>query len=67
MDTFKIIKELTAKTDMLSVQPLKDNFKALLPIASVHKGWATYTRWKFDFKPRRRIAPHSWGFLFIDI
>ena len=51
MDTYKIIKQLTAKTDMVSGLPLKDNFKALLPIVDVHKGWATYNKWKFDFKP----------------
>ena len=52
MDTFKIIKELTAKTDMLSVQSLKDNFKALLPIVAVYKGWGLYSGLvDFNFKP----------------
>ena len=42
MDTYNIIKQLTAKTDMISGESLKDNFKALLPIRDVHKGWGIY-------------------------
>ena len=42
MDTFKIIKELTAKTDMISGESIKDNFKELLPIVAVAKGWGLY-------------------------
>ena len=54
MDTFKIIKELTAKDDMLSGQSIKDNFKELLPVEAVHRGWGI--GWGigqpvFDFKP----------------
>ena len=42
MDTFKIIKELTAKDDMLSGQSIKDNFKELLPVEAVHRGWGIH-------------------------
>ena len=54
MDTFKIIKELTAKDNMLSGQSIKDNFKELLPVEAVHRGWGI--GWGigqpvFDFKP----------------
>ena len=38
MDTYDIIKQLTAKTDMISGESLKDNFKALLPVVAVHQG-----------------------------
>ena len=58
MDTYKIIKQLTAKTDMISGVPLKDNFKALLPIVDVHKGWATNNNWKFNFAPHEDY-PHK--------
>jgi hypothetical protein len=58
MDTYNIIKQLTAKTDMISGVPLKDNFKALLPIVDVHKGWATYNNWKFNFNPHEDY-PHK--------
>ena len=59
MDTYKIIKQLTAKTDMISGVPLKDNFKALLPVVAVHKGWAIYGgKWKFDFTPHKDY-PHK--------
>ena len=52
MDTYNIIKQLTAKTDIISGVPLKDNFKALLPIVDVHKGWGLYGgKVLFDFKP----------------
>ena len=51
MDTYDIIKQLTAKTDMVSGESLKDNFKALLPVVAVHQGWATENNWKFDFNP----------------
>ena len=59
MDTFKIIKELTATTDMLSGQSTKDNFKALLPIVAVSKGWGLYGGIvDFDFKPHEDY-PHK--------
>ena len=59
MDTFKIIKELTATTDMLSGQPTKDNFKALLPIVAVSKGWGLYGGLvEFNFKPHEDY-PHK--------
>ena len=58
MDTYNIIKQLTAKTDMISGESLKDNFKALLPIVDVHKGWATYQKWFFDFNPHKDY-PHK--------
>ena len=59
MDTFKIIKELTDKTDMLSGQPIKDNFKALLPIVAEYKGWGLYGgKVLFDFKPHKDY-PHK--------
>ena len=52
MDTYKIITQLTAKTDMLSGESIKDNFKALLPILAVAKGWGLYGGIvNFDFKP----------------
>jgi hypothetical protein len=38
---------------MISGLPLKENFRALLPIVDVHKGWATYQKWFFDFKPHK--------------
>ena len=59
MDTYDIIKQLTAKTDMLSGQPIKDNFKALLPIVAVAKGWGLYGgKVLFDFKPDKDY-PHK--------
>ena len=52
MDTYKIITQLTAKTDMISSESIKDNFKALLPILAVAKGWGLYGgRVLFNFKP----------------
>ena len=52
MDTYNIIKQLTAKTDMVSGQAIKDNFKSLLPVVAVHKGWGLYGGIvNFDFKP----------------
>jgi len=52
MDTIKILKELTAKTDMISGESLKENFRALLPILAVAKGWGLYGgRVLFNFKP----------------
>ena len=59
MDTFKIIKELTAKTDMISGESIKDNFKELLPIVAVAKGWGLYGgKVLFDFKPDKDY-PHK--------
>ena len=59
MDTYKIIKELTAKTDMISGESIKDNFKALLPIVAVPKGWGLYGGIvNFDFKPHEDY-PHK--------
>lgn len=58
MDTYDIIKQLTAKTDMISGESLKDNFKALLPVVAVHQGWATEDNWKFDFNPHEDY-PHK--------
>jgi|TARA_B100000315_G_C14155652_1_gene397677 hypothetical protein len=57
MDTYNIIKQLTAKTDMISGESLKDNYKALLPIVNVHKGWATYGFWKFYFPSQFAVVP----------
>ena len=59
MDTYNIIKQLTAKTDMISGESLKDNFKALLPIRDVHKGWGIYAgQWYFNFAPHEDY-PHK--------
>ena len=59
MDTYNIIKQLTAKTDMISGESLKDNFKALLPIRDVHKGWGIDTgQWYFNFAPHEDY-PHK--------
>ena len=58
MDTYNIIKQLTAKTDMISGVPLKENFRALLPVVAVHQGWATEDNWKFDFNPHEDY-PHK--------
>ena len=59
MDTFKIITALTSKTDMISGQPIKDNFKALLPIVRVTKGWRTYGyKVLFKFNPEEDY-PHK--------
>ena len=59
MDTYDIIKQLTAKTDMISGESLKDNFKALLPIRDVHKGWGIYAgQWYFNFAPHEDY-PHK--------
>ena len=59
MDTYKIIKELTAKTDMISGESIKDNFKVLLPIVAVAKGWGLYGgKVLFDFKPDKDY-PHK--------
>ena len=60
MDTYDIIKQLTAKTDMVSGESLKDNFKALLPVVAVHQGWATENNWKFDFNPHEGF--HDYAF-----
>ena len=57
MDTFKIIKELTAKDNMLSGQSIKDNFKELLPVEAVHRGWGIGQP-VFDFKPHEDY-PHK--------
>ena len=59
MDTIKILKELTAKTDMISGESIKDNFKVLLPIVAVAKGWGLYGgKVLFDFKPDKDY-PHK--------
>jgi hypothetical protein len=59
MDTYNIIKQLTAKSDMVSGESLKDNFKALLPIRDVHKGWGIYAgQWYFNFAPHEDY-PHK--------
>ena len=59
MDTFKIITALTSKTDMISGQPIKDNFKALLPIVRVSKGWRNYGyKVLFKFNPNEDY-PHK--------